>query len=588
MSAPLTQRLVEIAQAAQSLRKGEKQALYASACEELQMSLATLHRKLKQVAVRNPRKRRADAGDVALSRNEAELISGYLMEHIRRNGKRIKAMERAISELRANGKLVAGRIDEDTGEFFPLSVSAIRRALWSYGLHPDQLMAPAPVTPLASEHPNDVWQIDASLCVLYKLPRAAGTRIEEIAGHELYKNKLGNLARIEHLLVQRYVIADHASGAIYLHFALGGESTDGLLSALIAAMIERPGYAFHGAPNLIMLDQASANRSAMFRNLCKALSIKLHFTMVGNPRSKGLVEKSHDLVESGFESGLKCAPPISDVDELNRLGWQWMHWFNGTAKHTRHGMTRYAAWQLITEAQLRRVTLSPDELRVLAREEPVEKPVTAYLTVNFKGKEYDVSKVPGVMVGQKLLICRCALMADFAQVVQFDAEGHEVFLRVEEKRREGPFQFYAEAARIGQEYKRHEDTPAQTAKKEIEKQVTGTDTLEAAEAARKNKVVPYGGEINPYKEMQEYQPPTWLRKRGTDLQIAAPTVELIPLNPIQAAKWLRARLGDDWRPEHLQQIQREYPDGVPETELPALAERLSRGETRQPKLAIVK
>uniref|UniRef100_UPI0013AFFC00 hypothetical protein n=1 Tax=Escherichia coli TaxID=562 RepID=UPI0013AFFC00 len=40
----------------------------------------------------------------------------------------------------------AGRTDETTSEFFPLSEDAISRALRNYGLHPEQLDAPAPHT----------------------------------------------------------------------------------------------------------------------------------------------------------------------------------------------------------------------------------------------------------------------------------------------------------------------------------------------------------------------------------------------------------------------------------------------------------
>ena len=71
--------------------------------------------------------------------------------------------------LRDNGLIIAGRTDTETGEFFPLSIDAISRALRQHHMHPDQLRAPSPALELASLHPNHVWQLDASICVLYYL-----------------------------------------------------------------------------------------------------------------------------------------------------------------------------------------------------------------------------------------------------------------------------------------------------------------------------------------------------------------------------------------------------------------------------------
>jgi hypothetical protein len=82
-------------------------------------------------------------------------------------------VEKAINSLRDNGLIVSGRLDETTGEIVPLSASAIIRALRQYRLHPDQLRAPAPAVQLASRHPNHVWQLDASICVLYYLKNPA-------------------------------------------------------------------------------------------------------------------------------------------------------------------------------------------------------------------------------------------------------------------------------------------------------------------------------------------------------------------------------------------------------------------------------
>lgn len=570
MSPARLERLAEVARLARGAGWGERRAIYRAACTDLGLSLATLHRKLKKITVKPSRSQRADAGQTALPFEEAELISSYLLEHVRKNDKRIKTLKYALRELRANGAIVAGRVAPTTGAVAYLCESTVSQALRLYRLHPDQVLQPDPVTPLKSNHPNHVWQIDASLCVLYKLPTEDAPRLDVLGSQEKYKNKLSNWAKIEHRLVQRYAVTDHASGAIFIWFALGGESAASLCRLLAEAVVEKHGFPFHGAPLILMLDQASANKSALFRNLARALSIRLHYTRPGNPRSKGQVEQAHNLIECNLESGLKLADSITDVVNLNRIGQRWVAWFNGTEKHTRHGKTRFGAWQQIQADQLRRVALTVDQLMGLSRENPIERPVTPLLTVRYKAREYDVSRVAGVIVGEKLLVCRSAWTREAAQVVLPDDQGRESFFEIPEKRREGPFNFYADAAEIGAVYKRHDDTPAQTAKKALNRLAMDAETDAEAEALRKARTRPFGGRINPYKEMEEYQAPKWLPKRGTLLDLNAPRLEQAPVSVEASAKRLRDRYPDLWSPAHYAWLARCFPHGVPSEQLDGL------------------
>lgn len=169
MSAAMTERLVAVAQAARQAGHGARGTIYAAACAELGLSRATLLRRIKEVAVTDKRKRRSDAGKTALPRDEVAMISAALTEASRKTGKRLLSVADAAEVLRADGMIDAGRLDEETGEWKPFSVSTISRALRLYRMHPDQLSQPAPVTELASLHPNHVWEIDASLCTLYYL-----------------------------------------------------------------------------------------------------------------------------------------------------------------------------------------------------------------------------------------------------------------------------------------------------------------------------------------------------------------------------------------------------------------------------------
>jgi len=292
---------------------GQKKSVMAAACKALNASSGKLHRRFpKLVAVtKPPRKRRSDAGKCALTFDEAQMISLLIWKHMRMSGKKnMVSMTDALNELRANDLIRAQRIDPETGEVFLLSEQTIFRALKQYKLHPKQLAQPAPVMSLRSLHPNHVWQIDASRCVLYYLPREdsreSGLHIMEAQAFN--KNKPANLMRAMKAALWRYVITDHASGWVYVQYVLDGETAANAIDVFIGAMEKRGQQPMHGVPKLLMLDLGGANTSAAFASVCLALGVKCWFNAQGNPRGKGQVEKSQDIVERKFESRLKTMP----------------------------------------------------------------------------------------------------------------------------------------------------------------------------------------------------------------------------------------------------------------------------------------
>ena len=575
MSAVLTERLVAIALAARQAGHGGKGAIYDAACKELGMSRATLARKIKEVAVMAPRKRRSDAGQSAMTLDEAKLISAALMETTRKNDKRLYSIKDAVTMLRANNAIRAEFLDTETGELRPLSESTIHRALRMYGLHPDQLLAPAPVTELASRHPNHVWQIDASLCTLYYLGNGA-KGLQGMEGQVYYKNKPGNLERVSANRVWRYVVTDHASGWVYVEYVLGAESGENLCSVFINAMQERGGAdMMHGCPVMIVTDPGAAMTGALFRNLCRALGISLVINAVGNARAKGQVENANNLVETKFEPGLKLRP-VASLDELNTLAKAWRENFNATEIHRRHGQSRSLVWMTIRADQLIKAP-SVEVCRELAVAEPESRKVSPKLTVSFHGREYDVSTVPGVMVHQKVMVTRNPWRDDAAQVVLVGEDGRDVFHVVHEVFK-NELGFSKKAAVFGESYKRHADTPAQTALKDIEQLVTGTDSQAAAEAARKAKALPFGGQFDPYKHIDDATLPTYLPRRGTAHDLVAPKVELPPLSHVDAAKQIKPRVesaGGEWTADRFRWLQQRYPAGVPQDQLDTIVAELS-------------
>ena len=579
MSAVLTEKLVAVAQAARNVGHGGKGAIYQRACTELGLSYATLQRRLKEVSVTNQRKRRSDAGRSALTRDEAMLVSALLMESARKNGKRLYSVLDAVEALRANGMIAAEKTDMESGEVTELSESTVQRALRMYGLHPDQLLAPAPVTELASLHPNHVWQIDASLCVLYYLKpsvHAQGNGLRVMDHAEFYKNKPRNVARIASDRVWSYEITDHTSGWIYVEYVMGAESGENLCSVLINAMQER-GSAdlLHGVPRILMLDAGSANTAAMTRNLCRSLGIEMAVHKVGNARATGQVEGARNIIERKFEPGLKFQP-VNSLDEINVLARKWRMHFNATAPHSRHGMPRSQMWMAIKAAQLIKAP-SVEVCRELAVAQPERRKITPKLRVSFHGREYDVSTVPGVMVGEGLMVTRNPWRDDAAQAVLTGADGREMF-HVVRAVEENEFGFAKTAATIGENFKSHAETPAQKALKEIELLVTGADSAAGAAAARKAKNLPFGGQFDPYKHIDDASLPNYLPRRGTAHELVAPTVEYPPLSHIEAAKQLKPIVeaaGGSWTSERYQWLAQRFPAGVPPEQLDALAAELT-------------
>lgn len=562
----LIERLGEIAKTAQNLGRGEKSRYLQAKADELGMSVSTLYRKLESVAVKPARKARSDKGEMTLTLDDAKLISSVVMEGMRKNGKRIMTVERAVTILRAGGMIQACHTDGTA-----LSVGAIVRGLKAYHLHPDQLLEPAPVVSMKSLHPNHLWQIDPSLCILYYLPRAGKDTGLRVASHdEFYKNKPANVVKIINDRVWRYTGTDHTSGAVYCHYYFGGETSANLCDFFIRMMSPKADIGkdpIRGVPKIVMLDPGSANTSSAFKTLCQALDVVVQINKPNNPRAKGQVKKANDIVETHFESGLKFVE-VNDIDTLNALCDKWLRYFNSQAIHSRHGLTRYKAWQKIKPDEL--IIAPPAEYcKSLALSVPKEAKVAPELEIRYKGKVYDVSALP-VLVGQKILVAQNPWEVDGARVCVPTADGvGENWVAVPEVLFD-EMGFRENAVIVGQGYKAHNDTKAQTHAKELQKIAMGTDTLKQAEVKRKAKALPFDGKLDPYKHndtVLDNDNTLYMPKKGVqsveygryEKTIAEPV-----LSKVDIAKQLKPRLealGADWSLA-VKVLQERYPDGI--------------------------
>lgn len=573
MSNPtLTQELVAIAKQAEAAPHGQRGLVYQEAAARLGMSERTLHNKLDAVMLKKERKRRKDHGTSIIPIEELRLISAMMMDSQRKRDKQLLSIEDSVEILIANNEILGGTVNEATGEIKPYSMSAISRALYANKLHPKQLLTASPSVQLASKHPNHVWEIDASISAQFYLDEMKGAQAMDKA--VFYEGKPQNLEKIKRKRLWRYVITDHASGAIYLEYVLGAESAENICNCLINAMQKRAGNPFHGVPFMIMTDPGAAMTSATFRNLCNALGVDLIINKVGNARAKGQVEQAHNIVERKFEGALKLKP-VHNLAELNKLAEQWSFYFNATKTHSRHGKTRNSVWLIIKPEQLR---IAPDvkQCQSLAISAPIKCSVDQNLNIKFKGAKYYVGDIPTILVEDKLEVTvNPWAKGESVQVILVNEEGRKYFhIAPRNDKNELGFSS-AYSATIGSSYRSVAETVIEKNKKQLEQMITGTSSEEEAKAARKAKKVPFEGRINPFKPMTDTVLPTFIPKQGTELKttIDLPKHEEKKLSHVDMALRLKNILGK-WSSTEMELIKNWYPDGVPETELNTVAERI--------------
>lgn len=584
--------LKAVADALAGASHGTKQALAEQHAHGLNCDVTTLYRQLREAGFGTARKQRSDAGKCSVSRDEAMVVIALKSSARRANGKDNMALGNAADLARQNGLAALGRVDTQTGEVVSVSDSTIGRALRQYGLSLKALKRPAPHIAQASLHPNHVWQIDASVCVLYYLDGGGLTVMEK---DEFYKNKPENFEKKIKAMVIRYVCADHYSGAIHFRYYLGAESSE-MLCDFFFDCIQPKGHEkepFNGVPFIVSLDPGSANKSHTFKNLARMMGMRVIVHKPKNPRAKGSVEKHNDLIERGFESRL-IAARITSLEQLNEHATQWRRWFNGTRIHSRHKHTRYGLWQTIRREHLR---LAPDMAvcRALLSSTPLARRVNGDLTVNFDGAQYLVKDIPHLNIGQQVFVARNPYLEKSVLVIEQDEHGKDVHwvCPMQEKNDAG---FVIGAPVIGENFKSLADTPAVRDMKAIERLAYGVEGKLEVDAARKKRQPVFGGlDITGY--LEDETPASYMPRKGTESDVASPvktasgstlslpqsiSIEARRLSHIQLAGLLHGRV-PGWNAEKYAQLTRWYPDGATDDELEAIAARFNE----MPKLAMV-
>lgn len=548
----------------QATDHGARQAVIAEAATILRCSVQTVYRQLAAIGHDSGRKRRSDAGETLLSMDELRLVAGVLLASANNKGQRMPVAT-ALEMLYESGRL-STLVHEST----------VSRLLHQHRMHPDQLSNPAPTQQIASKHPNHVWQVDSTTGAYYYMP---GGRLRFMDADEFYKNKVHNLVKASSDLLTRYAAADHTSGAFRIKHYLGGETTENLIDFLTWAMWKSPDCPMHGVPFMLVMDPGPANGSKVTRNFCKRLGIHLHLHEPGAAWVTGSVEKTHDIARMHFESRLRFVDRATmDLDLLNELVCRWSAAHCSSRKHSRHGATRFGKWLEIKADELR-VAASLEALRDAAMHEPETRRVGNDKTVSFAGRTYDLSLVPGAVPGLKVTLAVNPFRAPAIDVLHTDIDtGAETWHVVE------PVQVDAHGFRVGAPVWGESYSPAsytdvdhsRTAlQREAYRTGDGLPTLQEAQRARKQHAQAYQGVVDAMADVNATQVPTYLPKRATRLDLPQRQVEARRISVVEAAKTLRNRLGAAYTPQVFADLSRDWPEGVPEDQLDAIAQRLA-------------
>lgn len=573
---------VDLARALCVAPHGERGALIGAAAQRLGVSPQTVRAKLAPLMPRQTRRPRCDRGQITLTEAEAQTIAAAIESSRRQTGTGQMSIESAVAMLRAAGAIEAGRVDPETGEFRALSIRHIERGLAHWNCHPHQLAQTEPASRLASEHPNHIWQVDASLSAQYYLTDRG---LAPLKKEQHYSGKPVELERISRQRLWRYVVTDHASGALELIYVLGAESAANLIRSLMHAMTRRPESTLYGVPRVLMTDPGSAMTAAPTRAFLRALGVDLLINRVGNARGKGQVEQAHHMVETHFEALLRFAPPVASLEQLNALAARWCRDWSATRTHTRHGMTRRDAWLQITPEQL---VLAPalDVLATLPQSEPLTLTVRDG-AVRYAGQRWSVVGIPGLRQGQKVQAVRNALDPDSLRILRSE-DGREVHYLAARIERDS-WGFERTAAQLGT-YRPLPDTAVDAQRKAIDRLAMGASTDEEAAAKRKARTVPLAGRIaDPFAGMTTAVP---VLPRAGQASTVQPLPERVPEAPaalirpaytepalghVQMAQRLRSLLGErgiTWTAEHYARMVALWPNGCAESALPGALPKL--------------
>lgn len=329
---------------------------------------------------------RGAAGQSYVTDQDAETIAQLVAKSIRK-GRTNLTIESAVELAWKNGLLTTERLPP---------VSTVSRRLRALEIAPADLVAPAPHVELRSLHANHVQQLDASLCVQYQFgPK--GMKIRHV--------DMNKIDKTPKQAIHRWILADHATGAFLpMYFDSPGERLEDMLRFLFWAWRPKDDsrISMCGVPTILYTDPGSAFRSNALAHLCTAYGIKLLRHESGRARSTGSVERTHLTFERCFESRLRLET-LSSVDQLISTARLEAMKLCTTRPHSRHGMTRFEAWERTAPQPLRVPVDDFEQFCWIAYGKESEAVVDGALSVTIDKRRYRLDPAE-VSRKQKLIV----------------------------------------------------------------------------------------------------------------------------------------------------------------------------------------
>lgn len=563
LEAHTRQYLMELGARLEEVGHGQRGELIRQAADTLNYRQQWVRARLKDLGFVKPRKPRSDRGLSTVTREQCILISSMILQASRDNGKQLMSVRQAVEIAKANGLIGAG-----------VTESTVSREMRRHRVHPEQMNQPKPHTQVQSLHPNHVWQFDVSVCTLYYLSPREG--LKGMPKEEFYKNKPENFYKVKKDRVLRYLVTDHYTGAFYVeYFNTPGENTETLVQFLLNAFGEREGDPLRGVPFMLIWDAGTANQSHAVKGMLDRLQVDYRTHKVGSPRSKGGVERTHNLVECEFESRLSMCQ-IDSIEQLNEEAQQWAKMFNGTQPHSRHGYTRYGFWQTIRQEHLRDRPKRETCLSLIQKAQPTPRKVSGELTISYKvpgyeSKTYSVQCIPDVNVGEKVKVTFNPYELPNIIAIHKNLDGEEIHYSLEPIER-NVAGFDVAAPVYGQSYSPVRETPSGQIRKQMNRDAYGVETDQAVKEARKARKPAFDGQLDPFADVAAATVPEFMRRKGQALELQQPKRATVSrLTYVKAVPMIRDSIGLELGSEAAKRLTREfkqrYPEGIPEEEL---------------------
>lgn len=537
----------------------ERSEVIAEMCRIFGFCKGSAYRALKECGWESNRKKRSDAGSSSISEKNLSTVAALLQNSLRKNGKKTMSIENARSIMMQNGFDI------------PIGNRQLAGLLKSRTLSTESTAKQSPYQRMRTEYPNQVHFADPSVALMYFAPNGGQKFLRD---DEVYKNKPFLEGR-ENLKCWRYVLTDHFSGTICVkYYAAAGENSANMYDFLLYAWGKKsdPLYNFHGLPELLIWDCGSANISKPVTNALKALRVETKPHLPGNPRAKGQVEKSNDIVERQFESLLRLEP-VSSIEELNDVVERWCAAFNANTleerdtRIIRNGKkigSRTQLWNWIEKDQLRELP-DPEICRQIFTTGIQVRTVGGDLAISFvhpkrkTATRYSLSHLPDIMVGQTVNVQPILVSDDALALVSYKNGAGEIVSFEVKPIEYDAAGFDVDAPVFGKEYKSLPDTLREK----------NTKALTQIAAADDKSAVPFAGitdgqGFKTHSLIRNEENP-WLKTQtGKQVEIAAGTVEVhdILISAVEMAKRFKARAG--YLPDgFIAYLKKEYPDGVP-------------------------